>query len=87
MSAKIGREVEHMKVTYITRGMECLNIKLHVIKRKHRGYVDEPLRACVPKKEGNMINYTFLLDKDEINVNNLYYLRIVSKDVDDDMII
>ena len=45
-----GTKVNHMSVTYVTKGMECLNIKLHEIKRKRRGYIDEPLRACVPKK-------------------------------------
>lgn len=52
---------------------------MHEIGKVRSGYVDEPIKSCVPEEKNGEQIYYFSLSKDEINVNNLYYLFITER--------
>lgn len=74
-----GVKVEHISIAYKIKGTRDVSVKLHEIGKGENGYFDEPIKSCVPIEENGEQIYYFCLNKDEINVNNLYYILISEK--------
>lgn len=74
-----GQKVKHIKIFYKTKETDKLNVTLHEIGKNlkgKKGYADVPIRSCAAEIDGEMIQYCFFLNGNEININNLYYLLI-----------
>ncbi len=71
-----GTKVKHMKIVYNLKGVKRAFVKLHEVGKKNGKYCDVEIKSGRMELLNGIWTCTLYLDRDEINIDNLYYLLI-----------
>lgn len=69
-----GTKVNHMEIHYSVKGVKNIVVKLHEVGKKGKVYCDDEIKSGDVITSNDYCECTMYLDKDEICINNLYYL-------------